>query len=284
MKDSSLSYKVFFEHETSRMIFQGAQPSDIKKVFDNTEEEEDWINNWSQLAKKEEIEGDSDRKRSFMNSAYNRYLRASNYYNLAQYHILKDSPTKKKFIKKSIEVYKKAIKLKENKIKEVKIRYKDIEITGYLHLPEGVESAPCVVCIPGLPHTKENMHNWCQCGVESGLAVFIADGPGYGETRVLKDKALNFKDFTEYIQIVVDSLSSLNVIDSDKIGVLGDCFGGYLAFKSLLEEKRIKVCAIIEGILDATEYKIKGDPLPDLIRYYVEENELDNFCFIVKSN
>jgi dienelactone hydrolase len=277
MADNSLSYKTFFEHETSRMIFEGALACDIRKVFSNTETENDWISQWAKLGESEEKKAKLDKQRGFIKTAYSGYLRASNYYRLAQYHLLKDSEDKKRLLKKSIKLYDEVVSLSQGSIKIITITYQGVEIKGYIHLPKRETKVPCIICIPGLGHNKESMHQWCQYGVKRGMAVFIADGPGYGETRVFDNIALDFQGFNQYIQTAIDALSDIEIIDCSKIGVLGDCFGGYLAFRALVEEERIKSCAIVEGILEYGETQIKDKPLPELITYHLEKNELEYF-------
>ena len=270
----NLSYRAFFEHETSRMLFEGALPVDIERIFAQVEEEGAWIKSWKTLGASEEQKAKEAKKGGFQKTAYTRYIYAANCYRLAQYHLLQDIPEKQELLSLSMELYEKAIDLSEPKILKIQIPFHGIKIKGYLHLPNKSSHSPCVICIPGLGHNKESMHNWCQYGVQRGMAVFCGDGYGYGETRVIQGKRLNIKEFDKYVEVVIDYLSTYSEIEANQIGIIGDCFGGYLAFRAAAMDKRIKGCALVEAILEFGQHQLHNNSVPALIIYHLDENEI----------
>lgn len=278
---SSVSYKSFFIHETSRMLFEGALNTDIIKAYNYIECEDDWIKFWTECGQNQEQEGAHAIKNSNNQTAYEYYLKASQYYRLAQFHLYpslgkKMMDIKKSLFQKSIDMYSSAIIEKNENIISMSIPFDNNDIKGYLHLPKNILSIsyyPCVICIPGLGHNSISMHNWCKAGVDRGIAVFVADGPGYGSFRLFDNVELNHDTFNCFITTVLDFLSEANNIDKDKIGILGDCYGGYLAMRGASHDNRIKACAIIEPILAYGDDQRKGKPLPDLITYHLEVNE-----------
>ncbi|PIP40279.1 hypothetical protein CO110_07080 [Candidatus Desantisbacteria bacterium CG_4_9_14_3_um_filter_40_11] len=61
----NLSYRAFFEHETSRMLFEGALPVDIERIFAQVEEEGAWIKSWKTLGASEEQKAKEAKKAVF---------------------------------------------------------------------------------------------------------------------------------------------------------------------------------------------------------------------------
>jgi dienelactone hydrolase len=274
-ENEGLSYRIFVQNEVPRMLFEGALNVDIERVFSIVELEYDWVREWKRLGEKEENKAQVAEENGFIKTAFYTFVRASNYHRLAQYHLLEDIPRKRELLKKSVLLYHKAISLDERKIIPLEVPFKERKVKGYLHLPKNAkEPTPCVICIPGLGHNKESMHSWCVNGADRGVAVFIGDGPGYGETRVLDNITFTFKEFDLYVKNTIALLSNYTGIDSRKIGILGDCFGGYLAYRAARENHLLKACAIIEGILAFGEYQLKGKPMPQLVTYHVDKNEI----------
>ena len=67
------------------------------------------------------------------------------------------------------------------------------------------------------------------------------------------------------------------------IGILGDCFGGYLAFRAACQDKRIKACVLIEAILAFDKYQLKDKPMPPLVNYHVCESDIPKLKDIEKN-
>lgn len=271
---SSFSYDTFLKHETSRMLFEGALNTDIRKVLSKSEFEEDWMKNWENIAISEEQRASIAKENNFLRSAYEMYFRAANYYRLAQYHLHGDSDNKERLLKLSIDNYSKAIEHSTPEIQKISFVFNNIKINGYLHMPNCEGQVPCVICIPGLGHNKESMHKWSRYAIKRGMAVLCVDGPGYGETRILQNVRLKINDFDKYISSAIDFLYSQSYINVSSIGILGDCFGGYLAFRASRFDERIKACAITEAILAFGEYQLFNKPIPSLVMYHLEESEL----------
>ncbi|MCW2925827.1 MAG: alpha/beta hydrolase [Thermoleophilia bacterium] len=78
-------------------------------------------------------------------------------------------------------------------------------IAGYLQLPRGVQegqAVPCVLMLPGITGTKEELHAFLQPLLRRGIAVARIDNPVYGETEGLLDhvSVVNARRVLEHLE------------------------------------------------------------------------------------
>jgi dienelactone hydrolase len=276
--DDCLSYSAAVEQESSRILFEGAVPADLMRVLARLEEETDWIVQWRELADAEEAAGRAAREQGWSTTARERYVRAAYYTRLAHYFLMRDCDERSTLVAAAGERYRQGIVDGDPRIEAVKVPYDGRAASGYLHLPAvAPRRPPCVVCIPGLGHTKESMHAWCTEGTRRGLAVFVGDGPGYGDARALRGERLGLAAFDEYLDGVLTLLAQDGRLDGRRVGLLGDCFGGLLSLRAASRDHRFKACALVEAILDDARAALRAKPVPPLVLYHVLEDDLPLF-------
>jgi len=271
--DNALSYRAMFQNESSRMLFEGALNTDIIRVLEQSECEDDWERLWEMLAKQELEAAVKAKENGYSKTAYENYFRAANYFRLAAYHMLNDTEKKRGLLSTSYRVYDEGIRFSESSILKVCFPFNGTSISGYLHIPKNFSSAHCAICIPGLGHNSVSMHMWCRHATERGIAVLSADGPGYGGTRALFGIRLEIDKFENYVSSAIDFLLTQKEFAVNKIGVFGDCFGGYLAFRAARADDRIRACAITEGILAFGEEQEFKKNIPPLVTYHLADSE-----------
>jgi dienelactone hydrolase len=272
-----LSYSAFIEQETSRILFEGALPGDLTRILSTIEEEADWISQWGVLASSEERAARLAQEEHRLTTARQRYLRAGYYYRLAHYFLMRDCEERRSLVAGANRCCGAGIAFGEPRVEAVTIPYAGRFANGYLHFPTGQARPPCVVCIPGLGHTKESMHSWCTEGARRGLAVFVGDGPGYGDARTLRGERLGASAFDQYLEGVLEFLARDKRLDGHHVGLLGDCFGGLLALRAASRDRRFKACAALEAILDDPAHTARTGPIPPLVLYHLLESDLSLF-------
>jgi dienelactone hydrolase len=276
--DDSLSYSAAVEQESSRILFEGAVPADLMRVLSRVEEETDWISQWRELADAEEAAARAAREQGWTTTARERYIRAAYYTRLAHYFLMRDCDERNTLVAAAGERYRQGILDGQLRIEAVKVPYGGRAASGYLHLPVPAPVRPsCVVCIPGLGHTKESMHAWCTEGTRRGLAVFTGDGPGYGDARALRGERLGFAAFDDYLDGVLTLLAQDDRVDGRRVGLLGDCFGGLLSLRAASRDQRFKACALVQAILDDARAVLHAKPVPPLVLYHMLESDLPIF-------
>lgn len=81
------------------------------------------------------------------------------------------------------------------------------------------------------------------------MNFFTFEGPGQGEA--VRKQHLFFRyDYEKVVTPVIDYLISRKEIDSNRIVLMGESFGGYLAPRAAVYEKRIAACIANGGVYD----------------------------------
>lgn len=106
---------------------------------------------------------------------------------------------------------------------------------------------PCVVLVPGLEATKEELHDWERHFLDRGMGVAAIDGPGQGE---LAHRALDPPQYVAAVSAVVDRLSADPAVDATRIGILGVSLGGLLASMVAAHEHRLAAAVEVGGTFD----------------------------------
>lgn len=262
MADSerSLSFREILGVQIPRMAFEGANVVDIESVLGSAVDENTLREGWTSKAKNYEELAMGAEANGHRTTSRMMYLQASVCYRLAQFHHYADTEQKRELLQKCISCYQKAAVLFDPPIIRVEIPFKGVKIPGYLHLPTNAADNSCVICVDGLGICKEEFHNWCRHGVERGMAALVFDGPGYGETRTFQGLKLDIDLYVELLSAAVDYLQGRSEIAPERIGMLGDCFGAYLACRAAALEKRFKACALIEGFYSVRDAQMENVP------------------------
>jgi hypothetical protein len=123
------------------------------------------------------------------------------------------------------------------------------ELAGNLHLPEGFDAGhqhpAVIIATPGSSVKEQIGANYARALAREGF-VALAFDPAYqgqsgGEPRDLEDPAERVAD----LRYAVDFLTALDLVDAERIGVLGICAGGGYAVNAAMTEQRIKAVGTV---------------------------------------
>ena len=134
-------------------------------------------------------------------------------------------------------------------MQKVIFKNRNWDTVAHLHLPDNFDetvSYPAIVCVhPGSSVKEQTAGLYAQKLTEKGFIALAYDasfqGESGGEPRYLEDPATRVED----IRYAVDYLTTLNFIDTKRIGLLGICAGGGYAANAAMIEKRIKAVATV---------------------------------------
>ncbi len=144
----------------------------------------------------------------------------------------------------------------------------DIQLEGILHLPEQGENFPAVVVCHPHPLYGGDMSNnvvvaVCHALAKQSTASLRFNFRGVGRSEGQYSDGVGER---EDLGAALDFLSSREMVDSGRIGLVGYSFGAAVALPVALQDKRIRALALISPPLPITELEeLKDYPQPKLV-------------------
>jgi dienelactone hydrolase len=185
-------------------------------------------------------------------SAAAAYLRACNYYQMAErFRTPKDAKALAAF-KTGVDCFHKHARLTDVRIEIVEVPMGKESLPGYfVHAqnPKG-KRAPCVVFFDGLDVTKEiQFVRGVPDLIKRGISCLIMDGPGTGEAIRFRNNVLRH-DYEVAGSACMDWLEKRDDVDAKKVGVVAISLGGYYAPRIASMEPRYAACIAWGAIWD----------------------------------
>lgn len=133
----------------------------------------------------------------------------------------------------------------------------NIQIEGELQLPEGNMPLPAVIICHPHPLFGGDMNNnvvmaICSELLKKYIAVLRFNFRGVGNSGGRYGDGIGEKDD---VRAALDYLSTLDAIDSSRIGLAGYSFGGMVSASVAIEEARIKQLALVSPALHENGWK-----------------------------
>jgi dienelactone hydrolase len=216
------------------------------------EDDDAWFDACAKVA-----DGVRDHARKFQDkghkvSAAAAYLRACNYYQMAErFRTPKDE--------KALEIYKRGVdcfqshaKLTDVKIEVVEVPFEGGSLPGYFVHAQNATSkkTPCVVFFDGLDVTKEIQYvRGVPDLIKRGISCLVMDGPGTGESIRFRNHHLRH-DYEVAGSACLDWLEKRDDVDAKRVGVVAISLGGYYAPRMASMEPRFAACVAWGAIWD----------------------------------
>lgn len=213
---------------------------------------ESWYSEWLETAERVKAIADDCLEKGHLVSARDAYLRAFNYYRLAEFYLHQDpeDPRIMELYNKGKNCFEKALELGESAPEKVLIPYEDTELPGYFY-PGGEKGTerPTLILQTGFDGTLEELHFLAVAVAARGMNCLTFEGPGQGS--VIREQGLPFRpDWEKVVSPVVDFALNIEEVDPDKVALMGLSFGGYLAPRAAAFEKRLAACIANGGVYD----------------------------------
>lgn len=219
---------------------------------------ESWFSEWKSLAEYVENIANSAESAGERETASRSYFRASNYYRMADFYLDRDDPRELPTYGKHVSLFQKATEFRVPKVETVSIPFEGKELHGYFIRSANAKKEskqPCVIIFGGADSTCEEAYfSSAVDALARGLSVLLIDGPGQGYTLRFQKLYARF-DYEKTVEVALDYLVSnrSNVVDPNKIGILGRSLGGYYASRSAAMEKRVKAAVVFDAIFNVIE-------------------------------
>lgn len=217
-------------------------------------DEEAWHREWKALANRIADLGDASLKAGHKVSARESFLRASNYYRMAEFyrreHPLND-PEVTTLSRHSRDTFKQAAALMDGPVEDVRIPYAKQSLPAYLFLvDDSGKPRPTVIYNNGYDSTREEGYFViAAAALRRGYNVIAFDGPGQG--AALREDRMTFRpDWEAVITPVVDYALTRPEVAGDKIALFGYSLGAYQAARAAAFEKRLAALILDDGMYD----------------------------------
>ena len=189
-------FKTFeFEFETTRLLwYTPSGGSDYGEVATTAEKIKDgnyesWYKGWSDFAKKLEERSDNFKSQS---SKANGYLRASRYYQAAEFFLSANDSRKIEAYQKSVKLFYKSLDLQKVKYVSEMINYKNAKIRTLLFRTDMESKGTLFIC-GGFDALLEELYfTNVKSGMENGYDVVLYEGPG--QSDVIRRYNLPFEE------------------------------------------------------------------------------------------
>ena len=185
-------------------------------------------------------------------SAASAYLRACNYYQMAErFRTPKDDIALAAY-KKGVDCFHRHVALTDVRIEIVEIPTAAGPLPGYFVHAQNAKSkkTPCVVYFDGLDVTKEIQYvRGVPDLIKRGISVLVMDGPGTGEAIRFRGQYLRH-DYEVAGSACLDWLEKRDDVDAKKIGVVAISLGGYYSPRMASMDHRFAACIAWGAIWD----------------------------------
>ena len=248
------------DHWASRLIANGVDFNDFRRVTGSLERWDDWLGAWTHTADGHREQAERAREAGHGLSAGEAFLRAAVAYHFAKFVWVVDVERNRAATEQAVAALTAAHQHLDPSFERVEAPLDGASIVGNLRRPSGAEHPPLVVLIPGLDSTKEEFFHWENVFLARGMATLSMDGPGQGESSF----ALDIRpDYEVAVAAMLDAVAGRRDVDLERVGAAGVSMGGYYAPRAAAFEPRIKAVAGISGPYDMSA---NWDDLPSLTR------------------
>ena len=252
-----------------RLIAEGVNVFDIERVMKYIDKKsllESWCNNWCEIGNFYESKAKEVESYASHHTLHDLYRFAALSYRAATIIHFKDMDKKKELTSKFLSLYRKSLLHSNHPVESVEVPFQNDTIPGYLHLPQGKGPLPCCISFGGIDSGKEEVSNLALPFLERGIACFVLDLPGSGESLYFKNFHLRISNILEALSQSLNILSQKDIIYKNKIGVCGGCLGANFAYRFAVEDERVKFCATWMPFFSLSDEAIVIDMVPAWLR------------------
>jgi len=235
---------------------------------------ESWYNEWLKTAKRVYNYAQECLKNGHKVSARESFLRASNYYRVAEFFIIDPQDARSvETWKSSKECFRQAAQLFSPAFEPIQIPYEKTTLPGYFfkvddYFPtedENEKQRPIIVAHGGFDSTLEELYfSAAAPALERGYNCLAFEGPGQG--GVIRNQKIPFRfDWEKVVTPVIDFLLNNKeeyCVDTQRIALMGISMGGYLAARAVAFEHRLSACILYNGVYDGKEALESSFPSP----------------------
>jgi hypothetical protein len=213
---------------------------------------ESWTAQWLATARRVHHIAGECQERGHIVSAVQAYLRAANYYRVAEFYLHGDPADSRirQLSRTARSCFRAALALDQRDVQTLVIPYAGTTLPGYYY-PATRTSGPAATLVAhtGFDGTEEELRAIALAANVRGMHCATFEGPGQG--AVVREQGLPFRpDWEAVVTPVLDHVLTLPGVDPERIALLGLSFGGYLAPRAAAFDHRLSACVANGGVFD----------------------------------
>ncbi len=217
----------------------------LEKVKNN--DEQSWVREWANLAKKMERLAEKALEDKQMVTARQAYLRASAYYQVAMFSLSPADQRLFEYLTRSREIFHKAARLFSPAIEVLDIPFGDARLPAYF-ISGGRPKGPTLLVINGGDSTNEEMMHFIGfAAAKRGWNCLVFEGPGQWSALQLNPGLTLTVEYEKPVKAVIDDLLQREDVDPTRIALYGLSLSSLLGARAAAYEKRICACILNGG-------------------------------------
>jgi dipeptidyl aminopeptidase/acylaminoacyl peptidase len=243
------------EHLTHRFVSNGVPLADLENIKSELGEWTTWYAAWERAGDARMRDAtEAERSGSTLTAAELRLV-ASLEYHFGKFLFVHDQQVMRVAETKASGAYREALPDLPWPGRIIDVPFDGFALPGVLRAPPGEGPFPTVLLVPGLDAAKEELHLFSEVFLRRGMATFVVDGPGQGESEFDLPLTAAWEDVAA---AVLDVLLEQPEVDRDRAGIAGVSLGGYYAARAASRVPELRAGVSIGGCFSM------GESWPDL--------------------
>lgn len=220
---------------------------DLRKASTHTDWA-DWHQRWSALGVHHEGRGAEALAAGLLETARMSYRKAAACHHYAEFFYFDDMAAKQASRDRVTAVFEHLLPHLREVVRPFRVHHEGTLVPGYLMMPPGEGPWPTVVLVNGLDSAKEvELYAFARELLVRGMAAVVFDGPGQG---VHVGRTPMVVDFERVVAAVLAEVTAAPEVDTERMGIFGVSFGGYLAARAAAFLPGFRACVNLSGGFD----------------------------------
>lgn len=238
-------------HLTQRFVSNGVPLDDLNTIIAELTDWPSWYATWERAGDaRMRNAAEAERAGATLTAAELRLIAALEYH-FGKFLFVHDQAVLRAGADKAAQAYRQALGHLPWPGRIVDVEHAGGTLPGVFRAP-GPDDAPwpTIILVPGLDAAKEELHLFSEVFLRRGMATFVVDGPGQGESEFDHHLTGAWEDVAASI---VATLATVDGVDTERVAVVGVSLGGYYAARAAARTPGLRAGVSLGGCYSMAE-------------------------------